>query len=156
MTVTNKNDSTTISTSITGNTGTFTMPVADVSVSATFAALPISETYKKLSTEDGNEEYGCCVDVINNDIYLIYKLTADEAELASYDHIEVTKADGTKVTPKTSGADGADGEFKTIYKAINFGGTDELTADSGQYVIGFRVPETTDVPSFKITGVKNN
>ena len=158
MTVTNKNDSTTISTSITGNTGKFTMPYADVSVSATFAALPINETYKKLSTEDGNEEYGYCTDVNGNNIYLIYKLTVtNTSDLENYDYVAVTDNSGKVIEPtnKTEGQDGYKGEFRTLYKSVKFNDNSTLTTDDNRYIIAFKIPNMTTAPqNFKIMAVE--
>ncbi len=159
MTVTNKNDSTTISTSITGNTGKFKMSNYNVTVNATFAALPINETYKKLSTEDGNEEYGYCTDVNGNNIYLIYKLTVENAsDLENYDYVAVTDNSGKVIEPtnKTEeGQDGYKGEFRTVYKSVKFNDNSTLTTDDNRYILAFKIPNMTTAPqNFKIMAVE--
>ena len=78
--------------------------------------------------------------------------TSTEDGLEYYSHITVKNANDVEITPSKlmENGDGEGGEFKTVYKAISFGDADVLNAAKGQYVIGFKVPNTTKVPSFKI------
>lgn len=123
----------------------------NVSLTVSESVKTVAETYLQISAT-GNEEYGWCVDKKNNSVYLIYKIKASEAELKNYSYIAIFK-DSTIVTPQNKN----DGKFTTVYRALKFNDdeSDVITADDGQYLLGFKIKETTTKPdNFEIKAVE--
>ncbi len=121
----------------------------NVSLTVSESVKTVAETYLQIS-DTGNEEYGWCVDKKNNSVYLIYKIKASEKELKKYGYIAIFKG-GAIVKPQ-----GKDGKFTTVYNALKFNNDDSdvITGDNGQYILGFKIKETTESPdNFEIKAV---
>ena len=109
----------------------------------TVTAKKVNDTYNSISTS-GNEEYGWCVDKDKNCVYLVYKIKANEDELKNYSYIAIFK-DNQIVTPQ----DKTDGKFTTVYKSLKFNNDDNdiIPEETGKYMLGFKIKDTTTVPS---------